>query len=195
MPIAIVLALAASLGIHAAALFGPDVELFGGADEPCPCVPSCGATAAPPTLRNAGSPPPNRLNRVCRKPRPPPRPKAGRPPAPATGGCRRSANAARARAFCGGRNDGAGRRNRPRAARTWSGRCCRPGRHPLRHLHGSQAFIIGRAEHRWEFTGDGRYRLFGMTETSGLVGLFKPVRFENESAAAWLPAACSPSTT
>ena len=36
MPIAIVLALAASLGIHAAALFGPDVELFGGADEPLP---------------------------------------------------------------------------------------------------------------------------------------------------------------
>ena len=33
MPIAIVLALAASLGIHAAALFGPDVELFGGGTE------------------------------------------------------------------------------------------------------------------------------------------------------------------
>ena len=34
MPIAFLAALAASVGIHLAALFGPDVELFGGADEP-----------------------------------------------------------------------------------------------------------------------------------------------------------------
>lgn len=54
MPIAIVLALAASLGIHAAALFGPDVELFGGADEPLPlraelqAPPASPASPAPP---------------------------------------------------------------------------------------------------------------------------------------------------
>ena len=47
MPIAIVLALAASLGIHAAALFGPDVELFGGADEPLPLRAELQAPPAP----------------------------------------------------------------------------------------------------------------------------------------------------
>jgi hypothetical protein len=46
---------------------------------------------------------------------------------------------------------------------------------------GTRGFQIGRAEHTWEFTEDGRYRLTGMTETSGLVALFKTIRFENES--------------
>jgi hypothetical protein len=41
---------------------------------------------------------------------------------------------------------------------------------------------IGRAEHRWEFSEDGRYRLTGITETSGLVSLFKPIRIETESS-------------
>jgi hypothetical protein len=40
---------------------------------------------------------------------------------------------------------------------------------------------VGRAEHRWEFPGDGSYRLTGVTETSGLVAVFKPVRIETES--------------
>jgi len=40
---------------------------------------------------------------------------------------------------------------------------------------------IGRAEQRWEFPGDGTYRLQGSSETTGLASLFKPVRFENES--------------
>ncbi|MGB5207274.1 MAG: DUF3108 domain-containing protein, partial [Azonexus sp.] len=41
---------------------------------------------------------------------------------------------------------------------------------------------IGRAEHRWDFSEDGRYRLIGITETSGLVSLFKPIRIETESS-------------
>ena len=40
---------------------------------------------------------------------------------------------------------------------------------------------IGRAEHRWEFAEDGSYRLIGITETSGLAALFKPVRLQTES--------------
>lgn len=46
---------------------------------------------------------------------------------------------------------------------------------------GTQRFEIGRAEQRWAFPGDGTYRLFSMTETSGLVSLFKPIRVEYES--------------
>ena len=57
MPIAIVLALAASLGIHAAALFGPDVELFGGADEPLPLRAELQAPPAPPAMPAAAAKP------------------------------------------------------------------------------------------------------------------------------------------
>lgn len=46
---------------------------------------------------------------------------------------------------------------------------------------GSQGFIAGRAEHRWQFSADGTYRLQGVTETSGLVSVFKRLRYENES--------------
>ena len=40
---------------------------------------------------------------------------------------------------------------------------------------------IGRAVHRWEFPGDGTYRLSSTIETTGLVALFKPVRQSYES--------------
>ena len=55
--IAIVLALAASLGIHAAALFGPDVELFGGADEPLPLRAELQAPPASPAMPAAAAKP------------------------------------------------------------------------------------------------------------------------------------------
>jgi hypothetical protein len=40
---------------------------------------------------------------------------------------------------------------------------------------------IGRAEHRWEFPGDGTYRLTSVLETSGLAALLKPLRQQYES--------------
>ncbi|MCB4361162.1 DUF3108 domain-containing protein [Quatrionicoccus australiensis] len=40
---------------------------------------------------------------------------------------------------------------------------------------------VGRAEHRWEFDGEGHYRLTAFTETSGLAALIKPVRVDMES--------------
>lgn len=40
---------------------------------------------------------------------------------------------------------------------------------------------IGRAEHRWDFPGDGSYRLRALIETSGLAALIKPLRQEHES--------------
>ena len=46
---------------------------------------------------------------------------------------------------------------------------------------GSQGFIAGKAEHRWQFLPDGTYSLRGVTETSGLVSVFKRLRYENES--------------
>ncbi|MDP3138393.1 MAG: DUF3108 domain-containing protein [Burkholderiaceae bacterium] len=45
----------------------------------------------------------------------------------------------------------------------------------------SLGFQVGRAEHHWEFFADGRYQLTGITETSGLAAFFKPVRLTVES--------------
>ncbi|MFZ2365488.1 MAG: DUF3108 domain-containing protein, partial [Azonexus sp.] len=65
-----------------------------------------------------------------------------------------------------------------------------PPRKPLLPASGAIRFSIyqeslgipvGRAEHSWEFTADGHYRLLNVTETSGLVALFKPVRVKAES--------------
>ena len=41
--------------------------------------------------------------------------------------------------------------------------------------------LVGQSEHRWEFTGDGQYHLSNVTETSGVVSLFKPIRIRAES--------------
>jgi hypothetical protein len=51
---------------------------------------------------------------------------------------------------------------------------------------------IGRAEHRWAFPGDGSYHLLGISETSGLVSVFKPLRIENESHGRLVPGGLQP---
>lgn len=53
---------------------------------------------------------------------------------------------------------------------------------------------IGRAEHRWEFHEDGSYRLSGVTETSGIAALFKPVRLEIESKGKMVAGGLQPDT-
>ncbi len=45
----------------------------------------------------------------------------------------------------------------------------------------AQGFQIGRATHTWE-AGDGVYRITAVTETSGLIGFFRPLRAEVESS-------------
>jgi hypothetical protein len=45
----------------------------------------------------------------------------------------------------------------------------------------SMGLLVGRAEHSWIFAEDGQYRLINVTETSGLVSLFKPIRVRAES--------------
>lgn len=40
---------------------------------------------------------------------------------------------------------------------------------------------VGQAEHRWEFTDDGTYRLTAISETSGLAALLRPARLIQES--------------
>ncbi|WP_295006645.1 DUF3108 domain-containing protein [uncultured Dechloromonas sp.] len=171
MPIAIVLALAASLGIHAAALFGTDVELFGGATE------------EPVALRAELQPPPSVPPPAAPKPVAKPKPK-GKPVPLASA---RPSPAAPAVPPAPAKPDV------PLPADVVTEKPATPPAEPVKPLlpasgvirfailMGSQGFPVGRAEHRWEFTEDGHYHLYGMTETSGLVALFKTLRFENES--------------
>jgi hypothetical protein len=173
MPIAIVLALAASLGIHAAALFGTDIELFGGAaDEPV----ALRAELQPPPATPAKPP-------AEQKPVGKPRPKVKPSPLAST---RSSPNVQTPPAT-------PAEQDVPASADEAAANNARQPSEPVKPLlpangvirfailMGADGFRIGRAEHRWEFAEDGSYRLYGMTETSGLAALFKTVRFENES--------------
>jgi len=171
MPIAIVLALAASLGIHAAALFGPDVELFGGGtDEPVVLRAELQAPPASPM------PAPVEKKPVAKpKPKAKVEPLASAKPTPAA-----PSVAPEPEAPAPVVEDTAKVDARPVQE---PAKPLLPANGVIRFaiLLGSQGFQIGRAEHRWEFTEDGRYHLYGMTETSGLAALIKTVRFENES--------------
>ena len=171
MPIVFVFALAGSLALHAAALFGTDVALFGGGQP------------EPITLQAEIQPPP---------PVPPsavevPQPAAKSPPKQ-----RPAQSAARAKpttSVAPVRVETAPEKIEPETPSTATTAIAEPVK-PILAAHGTIRFAIfkeslglqvGRAEHRWEFTEDGRYRLTGITETSGLAALLKPVRLEVES--------------
>src|SRR5574343_1465962 len=172
MPIAIVLALAASLGIHAAALFGPDIELFGGGtDEPVTLraeLQPLPASAAKPAVEKKAA--------VKAQPKAKTRPLARSKPAPEAPSIAAEPKAPAAPDVEPALADVASPPPEPVQPLL-------PAKGSIRFAiyMGTQGFQIGRAEHRWEFTEDGRYHLFGMTETSGLAALIKTVRFENES--------------
>ena len=172
MPVALFAALLGSLAIHAAALFGTDAELFGG--EPETTVPLRAE------LRPLPQPPPEIV------PAPPAKP-AARPakthklaiaaPAPQAVPIAPETEPEPA----------------PEIAPEMPSTATRPPAEPAKPVLPATGTIrfaiykeslglqIGRAEHRWEFAEDGSYRLIGITETSGLAALFKPVRLQTES--------------
>jgi hypothetical protein len=174
MPLALLAALAGSLAIHAAALLGMDVELFGGGPEPDP-VPLHAELRPPPA---PPSPPPAALPAPVKPAAKPARtPKLATaaptpqvvPVAPATEPALEIA------------------REMPSTAPKMSDQPAKsllPASGTIRFAiyKESLGLQIGRAEHRWDFSEDGRYRLIGITETSGLVSLFKPIRIETESS-------------
>src|SRR5574343_1540122 len=175
MPIAIVLALAASLGIHAAALFGPDIELFGGGtDEPVTLRAELQALPASPTQPVVAEKVAAKVQQKAQAKKP--RPLARSKPAPAAPVVAAEPEIPVPPVEEPAQTDVASPPPEPIQPLL-------PAKGVIRFAitMGSQGFQIGRAEHRWEFTEDGRYHLFGMTETSGLAALIKTVRFENES--------------
>lgn len=189
MPILLLFALAGSLAIHGVALFGTDVELFGGGQE----LPPLQAEIRPPPSPPPAPEPPRRVARPPVKKVPPPVVAAAAvvgntnsvPPEPPV------ADSAAEIA--------------PEIASTVAVTPAAPAA-PVKAILPASGTIrfaifkeslglqIGRAEHHWEFSEDGRYRLQGMTETSGLAALLRPVRLELESTGRLGPNGLVPET-
>ena len=182
MPIAFVFALAASLGIHVAALFGPEVELFGGGDEPPHLLvelrPSPPAAPAPPKAADKKPP-----AKASAKPAKPPRLATHKP---STNALTEEIAAAPETPSEPAPEDPAPDDLTPAAPPAVSApaKPLLPAKGSIRFaiFYGTKGFEIGRAEHTWEFTEDGHYRLSGTTRTSGIAALLKPLVFENESS-------------
>jgi len=174
MPLALLAALAGSLAIHAAALLGMDVELFGGGPEPDP-VP---------------------LNAELRPPPAPPSPPPAALPAPVKPAAKPARTPKLATAAPTPQVVPVAPATEPalEIAPEMPSTAPKMPDQPVKSLLPASGTIrfaiykeslglqIGRAEHRWDFSEDGRYRLIGITETSGLVSLFKPIRIETESS-------------
>lgn len=178
MPIALLVALAGSLVLHAAALFGTDLVLPGQGSEsprleaelrPLPAAPA-GKPEAP--RRIARKPVPKHLTSRQATP-----PSIAPQPEPVVEIAPEQTSTAEVAA--------------PEPAQ------------PLLPTQGAIRFVIfkdsldlqvGRAEHRWEFAADGSYRLAGTTETSGLAALLKPVRLDIESRGRLVAGGLQPET-
>ena len=180
MPVALLAALFGSLAIHAAALIGMDVELFGGGPEQVPLRaeirPLPAPLGAPPAVA-AAKPGPPAVARPAPKSLPvvdEPVPEAESESETAPGRKSTATMITPAQA------------PRPVLPKTGTIR--------FAIYKVSLALQVGRAEHRWEFSEDGRYRLTGITETSGLVSLFKPIRLETESVGRMVVGGLQPET-
>jgi hypothetical protein len=177
MPIALFAALAGSLAVHIAGLFATDVELFAGRPEPEPVILQAEIRLPPPA--EVVKPPVKQAS--VRKPRPPVLSSAK--PAPVV-------VPVEAEPTLAPTSDNvveiapdlpstvAALPEPPPPAKALL-----PASGSIRFaiIKESLGFQIGRAEHRWEFSEDGRYQLTGVTETSGLVAVFKSVRVTVES--------------
>lgn len=182
MRFALIAALVASLVIHAALLLGTDLEIFVSGQEPLPLqvelqpLPLAPAPTRPP----APSGPPERLHKQLPRAAEAARPAVRKPAPPAISGDAPLAPP----------TEPAAPEETPPMPAAATPAPPLPVR-PLLPATGTIRFAIfkeslglqiGRAEHRWQFTDDGRYRLTGTTETSGLAAVFKPVRMVVESS-------------
>jgi hypothetical protein len=192
MPIALLVALAASLGIHVAALFGPEIDL---STEP-EIVPLM-AELKPMPLPKA---PPEAADR-------PEKPVAAKPSKPrrkvekvASASSVLSVPESSAEAAAEASAEATAEEAAEEVASATAVASPDPAEPPpaleprlpprgmirYRVDRGDSNFEIGVSRHEWEIA-DGRYRLTSLVETSGLVWLFKAYRIEMESRG-WLTA-------
>ncbi|MBS1161117.1 MAG: hypothetical protein H6R15_3536 [Proteobacteria bacterium] len=169
MPLLLALALAGSLAIHAAALFGTDLEWFGGEPESEPLQ----AVLRPPPAPGKPAGPPVKAKKPPRSAAPAAPDVHPEPPAEAEAPPALPAAEPEAEEVVADNAEAA-----PPPVKALL-----PSSGAIRFAIYQEALGIqvGRAEHSWEFDADGHYRLRNMTETSGLVSLFKPLRVTAES--------------
>ena len=206
MPLALILALAASFAIHAVVLFGPDLELAGGV-ETTPLM-----AELRPAPRRAGAletPPPTRSKTETKKVRQPRARTSGATPVRSVaGGASATAATAAAPPDLLGPSAQAAAATEPAPAAEAPAPApvseapavvAAPPRLPphgtirYRVDRGDSNFEIGFAQHEWHIA-DGRYRLTSVAETTGLVWLFKSVRIEMESRGELTAAGLRPQT-
>lgn len=175
MPLALILAVLGSLVVHGLALFGTDYELFGSAPEPLPLQAELRPLPALPAVepvKSAALATPRRLRNAPGKPA-----KTPVLPKPV------SVPSLPVETVPDATPDSPPETSRPAGPAQAPATPVLPASGVIRFaiVKSSLGLTVGRAEHRWEFAGDGSYRLSGVTETSGLAALFKPVRIEVES--------------
>ena len=201
MPIALLAALAGSVVIHLATLFGTDVEFFGYTPEPqlplqaviqpLPQAPVAEPQAAARLLPNKSVQQQNKPKTKV-APQPKPKPKRISTLVP-------SENAVETQVEPTSEKG----QNQPSTVAVRTPRPFLPPAVPVLPSSGTIRFAIykeslglqvGRAEHHWEFDETGRYRLTGRTETSGLAALFKPLELVIESKGVLVASGLQPET-
>lgn len=174
MPLALFAAFVVSLGVHAAALFGTDFDLSTAPEAPPLQAEIRLPAEAPPVAASAPAPakPARKAARAA--------PRRLAVPAPVAGpaGGEAVELAAREKPDDAPSDDAPAAFEPPLPAETM--RFPAHGMIRFRVERGDQGFEIGQATHTWEIA-EGRYRLTALTETSGLIAFFKPLRIELES--------------
>ncbi len=188
MPLVLIFAFAASLGVHALALFAPEVDLSFASEPPALIA----------ELKTLPAPPPPPAAKPETKVTPATRQPLRRKPTASVAARRRldspavvavPAAAAVPAAESGDESAQEGKPAHaeapaaaPAAATPAAVASPLPARGMIRYRvdRGDQGFQIGFSIHDWEVV-DGAYRITAVTETSGLIGLLRPLRFEVDS--------------
>lgn len=189
MPIALITAVAASLAVHAMLLFIPEIDLAT-FSEPPPLLAELKPPPATEALvesrpkpKPAPTPPANRpAKRKARSPAPTPTPVLRVPDSPLVPADTPTEPAIdpAARPAPGSIDKLALAAPTPVVIEPPASRLPARGVIHYRVDRGDQGFMIGQSTHDW-VVADGVYRITAVTETNGLVALFKPFRIELES--------------
>lgn len=187
MPLALVAALVASMALHGALLFLPEVDLAPLARELEPQT--LQATLVAP-LKAPQAAAPVRPAQPAAKPKPKPRhpaaavaPAPNHNPQPIPAPTREPAEAAVPESLPTPEALSQEAASPTEQSRASDGTLAEfPPRGVIRYrvYRGTQGLEVGRAIHRWA-VGGGRYQFQSITETTGLAALLRPVRLETES--------------
>jgi hypothetical protein len=199
MPVALLIAFAASLGIHIVALFGPDIDLSTEPEAP-PLMAELKPLPTPPPLvepaTRSEKPAPAKTKTSTPKPRLKAKPLAGATPllsVPGSSPQPDSQSPPQPQQPAEPALPPAPEAAPPPVADSALAEPRLPPRGMILYRvdRGDSNFEIGVARHEWEIA-DGRYHLSSVVETTGLVWLFKAYRIDMQSDGAMTAAGLQP---